>query len=142
MSGDKDSTDKRINTFKPLTTKSPINDLLILGPANVIVFTPEAEVSPCRGLGIVFRYYAFWRFSTQDGIYNSDIKVVIRPGNSGYNQKERSMATGIVAELNYNPNKHLNITLLAGHFVPGEYVIHTGAGKNLDAMMLKFGYRF
>jgi hypothetical protein len=141
-SGDLDSTDTRMNLFRPIATRSPVNDLIPVGFANIGVFTAEGEIKIVRGLHFGLGYYAVRRISPNDGSYTSDVTHMVRePDNNGI-EKGIHMAEGVVSEINYSAGKHFAILLLMGYFVPGNYVSNTGEGKTQSAASLKVTYRF
>jgi hypothetical protein len=141
-SGDLDSTDRKMNLFRPIATRSPINDLIPVGFANIGVFTVEGEIKIVRGLHFGLGYYAVRRLSPNDGSYTSDVTHMVRePDNNGI-EKGIHVAKGVVSEFNYAASKHCSILLLMGYFVPGNYVSCTGEGKTQSAASLKVTYRF
>jgi hypothetical protein len=141
-SGDLDSTDNRMNLFRPVSTRSPINDLIPIGFANIGIFTAEGEIKIVKGLHFVMGYYSVRRLSPNDGSYTSDVTFMFRePDNNGVD-KGIHLVKGVVSEVNYVASKHFGILLMMGYFVPGNYVTHTGLGKNQSAASLKVTYRF
>jgi hypothetical protein len=141
-SGDLDSTDTEMNLFRPITTRSPINDLIPVGFANIGVLTVEGEIRIVKGLHFGLGYYAVRRLSPNDGSYTSDVTHMVRePDNNGI-EKGIHIAKGILTEINYTASKHFNILLMMGFYVPGNYVTNTGVGKNQSAASLKVTYRF
>jgi hypothetical protein len=142
MSGDLDSTDRITNTFRPVSPKSPINDIVPVGPANIIVLSSEGEIRLMHDMIFILRYYGIWRYSKEDGIYSTDMQHVIRNPDSGMKNQGLYMARGFAAELNYQVNKHLNVNALGGYYTPGTYVENTGAGKDLTALLVKVTLRF
>jgi hypothetical protein len=141
-SGDLDSSDTKMNLFRPIATRSPVNDLIPVGFANIGVFTVEAEIKIIKGLHFGLGYYAVRRISPNDGSYTSDVTHMVRePDNNGI-EKGIRMAEGVVSDINYAAGKHFAILLLMGYFVPGNYVSNTGEGKTQSAASLKVTYRF
>jgi hypothetical protein len=141
-SGDLDSTDTKMNLFRPIATRSPINELIPVGFANIGIFTVEGEIRILKGLHFGLGYYSVRRLSPNDGSYSSDVAHMIRePDNNGV-EKGIHIARGVVAEVSYTATKHFSILLLMGYFVPGNYVSNTGEGKTQSAASLKLTYRF
>jgi len=141
-SGDLDSTDTEMNLFRPITTRSPINELIPAGFANIGVFTIERDIRIFKGLYFGLGYYSVRRLSPNDGSYTSDVVHMVRePDNNGI-EKGIRVAKGVVAEFGYGAGKHFAILLLMGYFVPGNYVTNTGEGKDQSAVSLKVTYRF
>jgi hypothetical protein len=141
-SGDLDSTDTKMNLFRPIATRSPIHDLIPVGFANIGVFTVEGEIAIIRRLYFGLGFYSVRRISANDGSYTSDVTHMVRePDNNGI-EKGTHVANGVVADFSYAATKHFSILLLMGYFVPGNYVSHTGEGKTQSAASLKLTYRF
>jgi hypothetical protein len=141
-SGDLDSTDSKMNLFRPVTTRSPINDLVPVGFANIGVITVEGEIKIVKGLHFGLGYYSVRKISSNDGSYTSDVQHMFREPDSNGCEKGIRIANGVVSEISYTAGKHFSIQLLTGYFVPGNYVIHTGEGKTQSASSLKVTYRF
>lgn len=141
-SGDLDSTDTKMNLFRPITTRSPINDLIPIGFANIGIFTVEGEIKIARGLHVGLGYYSVRRISPNDGSYSSDVTHMVREPDHNGIENGINVARGVVSEIIYSGGKHFSILLLLGSFVPGNYVIHTGAGKTQSALSMKVTYRF
>ncbi len=141
-SGDLDSTDTRMNLFRPIATRSPVNDLIPVGFANIGVFTVEGEIRIVRGLHFSLGYYSVRRISRNDGTYTSDVENMVREPDYNGNEKGIHVTKGIVSEFSYIAGKHFSILLLMGYFIPGNYVSHTGEGKTQSASSLKMTYRF
>jgi hypothetical protein len=141
-SGDLDSTDTRMNLFRPIATRSPVHDLIPVGFANIGVFTMEGEIKIVKGFYFSLGYYSVRRLSPNDGSYSSDVVHMVRePDNNGI-IKGVHVAKGLVSEFNYTVTKHFSMLLLMGYFVPGNYVTNTGEGKTQSAASLKVTYRF
>jgi hypothetical protein len=141
-SGDRDSTDRQINLFRPVFTRSPINDLIPIGLGNIAVFSPEGEIRIADGTLFDVHYYAIRRLSKNDGFYVPDMQEVLREPDKKGVEQGKQMTHGFTAEINFTLNKHFAILILEGYFVPGDYVMNTGMGLNQEALMLKATYRF
>ena len=142
FSGNKDSTDNQTNSFVPISAKPPVNDMLPVGPTNLLILVPEGELKLSRSFSVTLRYFAIWRLRRTDGLYSTDMERMIRkPDKPGENNGHYT-AGGPTAEFNFTAGKHFNVSLTTSYFFPGEYVKKTGAGKDLQAMILKVYYRF
>jgi hypothetical protein len=142
FSGDRKPEDGLINTFRPVTAKPPVYDLVPLGPANLALISPEAEILLHKILTLTFRYFWVWRMSENDGLYPPDMRKMSRDmGQPGSNDGS-SDTRGVALDISYSPNKHLALQLYGGLFLPGEYIRSTGAGKNVEAGSLKITYKF
>lgn len=142
ISGDRVADDGIINTFRPISARPPVNDLLPAGPANIVIVTPEAEITVHKGLTLILRYMAIWRLTGTDGMYSGDVKTLTRQADNGTTVYGNSIATGIVTDIAYIINQHFNVGFTGGHFFAGNYVINTGKGENNSACSFRVTYKF
>ncbi len=141
-SGDRTEDDEMMNTFRPVSTKSPIHDIISVGSANIILFSPEAELVLSRKITFALRYLSFWRYSVNDGIYTNDIRKMTRETDEPGKKLGKFVSQGAVAELMYNPNKHLSVWIYAGILWAREYISNTGAGLETEGFSLRASYKF
>jgi hypothetical protein len=140
--GNKDSTYNQINIFRPISGRPPVNDMLGIGPSNILLFAPEGEITVSQGLRFILRYFAVWRDRNSDGIYAVDMGYLTREPDYEGNRLGRYVTRGTTFEINYTASQHFNISLTLGYFRPCEYVNNTGKGKDLEALSFKTSYRF
>lgn len=141
ISGDRLANDGSINSFRPVSARPPINDMLSAGPSNIIVITPEAEVT-VNGVAVVFRYMYIRKFTSNDGVYSADASVLTKPADDADHDFGSTIAQALVAELNYIVNQHFSLSFVAGHFFAGNYMINSGKGENNSASSLRVTYKF
>lgn len=141
-SGDKDSTDKSLNIFKAIAAKPPVNDMLPVGPTNMILVVPEGEIKVSGKVGLSLRYFAIWRFRNSDGLYSTDMERMTRPADSEGVSYGKYAAGGPSFEFSYTARKHFSCTLTTGTFIPGTYVKNTSKGETLQGIIAKAYYRF
>ncbi|HLO60491.1 MAG TPA: alginate export family protein [Bacteroidales bacterium] len=141
FSGDKKANDNELNTFRPVSAKPPVYDLTPVGPANIVLVSPEAEFmfSPC--LTLILRYLNVNRLSGNDGMYPSDMRKMTRIKNEEGIELGRHILNGAAFDLLYVPNKHIAILLYGGCFTAGNYIRNTGNGRNITAFSLRVNYR-
>jgi hypothetical protein len=139
--GDRDSMDNRLNVFRPVTARSPVSDMLPIGPTNLAILSPEGEINLLEGVGLILRYFAVWRISKNDGIYLPDMEHLLREPYPGATRKDMLVTTGFTSELTYTTGPHMNGSLTLGYFIPGDFIKNTGLGKNILSVALKFTYR-
>jgi hypothetical protein len=142
ISGDKQSGDGIINNFRPISARPPVNDLLPAGPSNIVVISPEAEITVFKGMTFALRYLAVWRLNRNDGMYSGDVKTMTRIADAPGLQLGKFIASGFVAQFAYVVNKHFTITAYGGHFFAGEYIINTGKGENNSSFSSILSYKF
>ena len=142
ISGDRAEGDGIINTFRPISARPPVNDLLPAGPSNIVIITPEAEITVHKGLTFILRYMAIWRLTGTDGMYSGDVKTLTRQADNGTNVYGNSIATGIVTDIAYIINQHFNVGFTGAHFFAGTYVTNTGKGEDNSACSIRVTYKF
>jgi hypothetical protein len=142
FSGDRKPGDGIINTFRPVTAKPPVYDLVPLGPANLAMISPEAEILLHKTFMLTLRYFWVWRLSENDGLYPPDMRKMSRDLVSPGGNQGSTDTRGIALDISYTPNKHFNVLLYGGLFLPGDYIRSTGEGKNVEACSLKITYKF
>jgi hypothetical protein len=79
-SGDSDTGDARLHSFNPLFPgNSYAGAVGLLGPTNLTDLTPAITVAPHPALAIGFEAPSYWRTSTADGVYGTDLRLLIPP---------------------------------------------------------------
>lgn len=142
FSGDRKQGDNVMNTFRPVSTKSPVYDLVQLGSANLAQISPEIEIPLSKKTTLNIRYIAVWRLSGNDGIYPPDVRKMNRETDVPGKKLGKQVFTAVTADLLYVPNKHVNVLIYGGLFTPGDYVRNTGVGRNMEAFSVKATYKF
>jgi hypothetical protein len=80
-SGDSDPADPKLEAFNPLFPGNSYSGAVgLLGPTNLTDFTPGLTFSPKRTLTIGLEAPSYWRTSVADGVYGTDLRVLIPPG--------------------------------------------------------------
>lgn len=141
-SGDRDSTDGQLNTFRPVYGRSPVHDLLPMGAANVALISLDGDIWITARIQFVLRCYAMRRVSANDGLYASEMAFMTREPDQNGVEKGMSIAKGTVAEIVSTAGKHIELILYGGYFWPGEYLNNTGQGMNMGILAAKATYRF
>jgi hypothetical protein len=141
-SGDRKQSDGIMNTFRPVSTKSPVHEMSSVGSANLALISPEAEISLSGKLAFTLRYLAFWRLSGNDGIYPPDVRRMLRETDEPGKELGKAISQGPALELMYTPNKHVVVWIYYGYLIAGEYIHNTGAGNNMQAFSFRAAYKF
>jgi hypothetical protein len=141
-SGDRKQSDGVMNTFRPVSTKSPVHDLVQVGSANLALISPEAELVLSGKLTFTLRYLAVWRLSTNDGIYPPDVRRVIRETDMPGEKRGKAFTRGTIVEFSYTPDKHINILVYGGIFKAEAYIRNTGGGRNMESFSVRAAYKF
>ena len=142
FSGNKDSTGQEFNYFRPVSAKPPVTVMAPIGPANIILLAPEGEIKVNEKVGLIFRYFAVWRYSKNDGMYNTRMDRMIREADKPGDIKGTFITSGVNAQIDYYANKHLTLSLSPGYFAAEEYIENTGAGKDNKVIFATVWYRF
>ena len=75
-----------LQSFNPLFPGNSYSGAVgLLGPTNLTDLTPAVTMSPRRGLVVGFEAPSYWRTSEADGIYATDLRVLVPPAG-GYGQ--------------------------------------------------------
>ncbi|HJZ41888.1 MAG TPA: alginate export family protein [Bacteroidales bacterium] len=141
FSGDKKPGDDVLNTFRPVSAKPPIHDLVPVGPANLVAMSPEAEINLFGDAFVLLSYYAVWRFSANDGMYPPNVREMTREPDSPGEERGKTITKGIAAEFSWDINKHTNILVFGGLFRAGEFIRNTGTGRNVEAFSIRATYK-
>ncbi len=141
-SGNKDSTGKEYNYFRPVSARPPVTVMAPIGPSNIILLAPEGEIRVMDNVGLVVRYFAVWRYSKNDGMYNVKMDRMIREADGPGDIKGTFITSGGNAQIDYYVNRHLILSVSPGYFAAGEYVKNTGAGKDNKVLFATVWYRF
>ena len=67
-------------SFNPLFPGNAYSGAVgLLGPTNLTDLTPALTVTPWRGLVLGVEAPSYWRTSAGDGVYITDLRVLVRP---------------------------------------------------------------
>jgi hypothetical protein len=141
-SGNRQTGDQYINTFRPVSAKPPINDVVPTGQGNMILLAPEGEIGISDELLFIFRYYAVWRYSSHDGIYTTDMNTLLYEPDPDRADDSRFFCQGMAAVLDFAPNQHFHASLTASIYIPEEFALNAGAVKNIEALVFRMSYWF
>ena len=142
FSGKRDSTDNRIEIFRPIYSRPPVNFMAPFGPSNIMLLIPEGSFEVTPDLKISLRYYWVWRLFKNDGLYNNQLSSMTRCSDSLDNDEGMFVTDGFNLQIAYNITESLNLGLIGGYFFPGKYIRNTGEGKTVKAGFVTFTYAF
>lgn len=137
ISGDNDAKDNSLNSFDGLYPRGVyFGKVAYFGPSNLINIHPSfsSKIGP---VDVVIDYAAFWRFSTQDGIYNPPLILNYPAVNN-----ERFIANQIGAVGSYQLNKYLNMELESNVIFPGKFLKQSGNNRTLYHFVFTIGVQF
>ncbi len=139
ISGDDDPDDPELGTFNPLfprgkyfASQSPI------GPRNLIHVRPSLTIRPHRHVELSLSGSAYWRQSTDDGIYAISGALV----RSGRASDARFIGTQAEIAVAWQATPELNLSASVGAFDPGTFIRETGPAQVIKLIGVMANYRF
>ncbi len=125
ISGDNNSTSS-LNTFDGLYPRGAyFGRVARFGPSNLIDFHPYFDTK-LGAIILEIDYVAFWRFSTDDGVYGPPLILDYPSVNN-----ERFIGNQIGVIASYEFNRHLNFELESNVIFPGAFLEESGLGDTL-----------
>jgi len=139
ISGDEDADDKNTETFNPLFPKGKyFGELTPLGPQNLINMQLDLSLSLTDKWGFLFSVTPYWRYSSDDAIYDLGGNVV-RPGGGS-----SAHFIGVMWEpvLSYRFSRILEGLISYSQFHAGDFIRETGPDSTIRfaglELLLKF----
>jgi hypothetical protein len=138
-SGDKDPNNPKLQSFNPLFPgNSYAGTVGLLGPTNLTDLTPALTLVPHQKVMLIFECPNYWRTSLQDGIYATDLRLLIRPnvGNGHYVGSN----PGIVPI--WQVTHHIQLQGAITRFLSGSFLERTFVANGFGFYSFSFVYRF
>ena len=79
----------------------------------------------------------FWRYRTQDGVYDLDLNLI----RSGKNSRPRFVGQQWTLQGNWPLTTHASLAATLSYFDTGRFLRETGAGKNVVYFSAWLNYR-
>jgi len=138
-SGDDDPRNASLQSFNPLFPGNSYSGAVgLLGPTNLTDFTPSLTFLPRRDLVIGLEAPSYWRTSSADGVYSTDLRVLIRPeAGSG---KYVGTNPGVIVV--WRPTTHLEFQGAITRFLSGEFLENTFVASGFGFYSFTTRYRF
>jgi Alginate export len=138
-SGDKDSADPELQSFNPLFPGNSYSGAVgLFGPTNLIDFNLAVTFFPRRDLIVGVEAPSYWRTSTGDGIYSTDLRLLIRPdAGSG---KYVGTNPGVTAV--WQVTRHLQLQGAITRFFSGTFLENTFVNNGFGFYSFTTRYRF
>ncbi len=128
ISGDKNYHDDKLQTFNPLFPRGAYFGLAaLIGPANLIDIHPGISLTLTKQLTIDLDYDAFWRYSSNDGLYAVNVSLIY----SGKNINQKYIGGQYAGSIVYKPNEFLYFRGELTWLNAGGYLKAAGTGKNI-----------
>jgi hypothetical protein len=138
-SGDDDPTDPRLQAFNPLFPGNSYSGMVgLFGPTNLSDLTPALRVRPWPALSLSFEAPSYWRSSTGDGIYATDLRPLILPqAGTG-----RYVGTNPGVIIVWQVTRHLQTQGAVTRFFPGRFLQDTFVSAGFGFYSASAVYRF
>jgi hypothetical protein len=138
-SGDRDAGDPRLQAFNPLFPgNSYAGAVGLLGPTNLTDLTAAVTTWPREDLTLAFEAPSYWRTSTGDGVYATDLRLLVRPEAGS----ERYVGTNPGVMAIWQATAHWQLQGVATRFVPGGFLKSTFVAAGFGFYSASFIYRF
>ncbi|MBP2277866.1 MULTISPECIES: alginate export family protein [Sphingomonas] len=139
VSGDRNPDDPVLGTLNPMFPRGKyFGALTPVGPRNLIHVRPSTTVHPSRNVALSLTGVAYWRESTQDGIYNIPGFLV----RSGRDSTARFIGKQIEVAVAWQATHELNLSAQLSTFAPGAFIRETGPAKMIRMAGTAATFRF
>jgi hypothetical protein len=138
-SGDRDLADSKLQSFNPLFPGNSYSGAVgLLGPTNLTDLTPTLTMTPRANLALSFEAPSYWRTSTGDGVYGTDLRLLIRP-DAGRG-KYVGTNPGVLAI--WQATRHVQLQAVVTRFLPGGFLENTFISSGFGFYSATIVYRF
>jgi hypothetical protein len=138
-SGDADALDPALQSFNPMFPGNAYSGAVgLLGPTNLTDFTPAVTLHPRRGLVVGFEAPSYWRTSSKDGVYSTDLRVLLGPelGTGKY------VGTNPAVLVVWQVTRHLQLQGVVTRFLSGRFLDDTFVANGFGFYSFTTRYRF
>jgi hypothetical protein len=138
-SGDGNRNDNRLGTFNALFPKGNyFSQADVLGPYNLMDLHPSVSFTPHRQLSFYLDLNFFWRYSTQDGLYDVPGNVAV----TGVGSDARFAAYATKSGIEYRPNRYLTLESEYQRLISGRFLKDQGRRTAIDFLVFSSTFRF
>lgn len=128
ISGDTKSNDEKLGTFNPLFPRGAYFGLAaLIGPSNLFDLHPSISFEFSKHLTWNVDYDAFWRYSSNDGIYAPNVSLIY----SGKSTTNKFIGQQYATDLNYTFNNFLSLRAEFTWFKSERFLKNAGTGKDI-----------
>jgi Alginate export len=142
ISGDKNKTDNKLNTYNLIFSKPSYGLAAPIGSSNIENFNPYIKIRPIKKLNVYAGVYFLQRQSNQDGTYSPGMAQVRPTPNNLFASTKKSIGTQYAIETGYDVNNHLFFAIDAAFLKAGSYVKETGKGLDVAYLSFKAAFKF
>ena len=140
ISGDTNPNDGTLGTFNPLFPRGAyFGESSLIGPANLIDLHPSLDLHVTKNVKVSADWDVFWRYSTDDGIYDNGGNV-LRSGTADGNARFIGHQTSV--QLEWEIDRHTTFDITYSHFFAGDFIKKSGPGADVDFVGAWLVYRF
>jgi hypothetical protein len=138
-SGDRDRRDPRLQSFNPLFPGSSYAGAVgLFGPTNLADFTPSVNFVVRQSFILGFEVPSYWRTSAADGLYSTDLRVLL-PSAVG---RGKYVGTNPAAIVVYQATRHLTFQGVITRFLSGGFLKPTFVANGFGFYSASMLYRF
>ena len=138
-SGDRDPANPRLEAFNPLFPGNSYSGAVgLFGPTNLTDFTPGVTMRPRSYLTIGFEAPSYWRTSEADGIYATDLRVLLPPAAG----RGKYVGTNPGVFVNWQATRHWQIQGAITRFLAGAFLEQTFVASGFGFYSTTATYRF
>ena len=142
VTGDRNNSDKQLNTYNLLFAKPQYGLAAPIGATNIVTVNPYLKFNPARKINVYAGVNFMWRQSNQDGIYSPGAIEMHPATGEVVGSAKKQIGTLWVMESNYLLTKYVSFSIDASYLAAGSYIRQTGKGKDIMYVSFKAGYRF
>ena len=139
-SGDSGPKAKTLGSFDPLFPAAPVysGPSAVLGPTNLIDFTPSVRLQVTKAVSLVLESSSFWRENPGDGIYSPFVTPVRR----GQSTQARYVATAPSATISWQATRHVFYSVIYTHFLTGKFLGENPPNRDVNYVAAWVSCRF
>lgn len=138
ISGDRNPTDGKLNTFNALYPKLPyFSEANVAAPANLLDLQPNVTLSPRKDLRLNLGWNGLWKQSRADAFYAPPLTAVAQTASQG--SRHIGQQWLMAAEWMYSPKIALGANYV--HFKPGS-ALRMAGGRSGDFVNLTMHLKF
>jgi Alginate export len=138
-SGDADKQQSDLQSFNPLFPGNSYSGAVgLVGPTNLTDFTPALTLTPHRALVVGIEAPSYWRTSTGDGVYATDLRLLLGPdvGTGRY------FGTNPGLVVVWQATRHLQLQGVITRFLSGGFLDNTFVSEGFGFYSFTTRYRF
>jgi len=138
-SGDKDPNDPSLQSFNPFFPgNSYAGAVGLLGPTNLTDLTPSITFAVLSNLIMGVEAPSYWRTSTADGVYATDLRVLL-PADVG---EGKYVGTNPAYIIIWQATRHIQLQGAITRFLSSDFLKETFVSNGFGFYSATFKYRF